>query len=588
MNTAHAARRGAIAALIALTFLVSACGLLPTGGPVVKQEVKAGSENTEQTYFYPPGPSKGDSRSEIVKGFLVAMQANPINFGPARSFLSAHARPGWKPDAGTIIYESSTIRMHGREVLVQLSDVHQLDASGLWESDGPRSLSLTFKVTRDHGQWRIDNPPSALMMRSSFFSSQYMQAGLYFFDDSDRVLVPETVYVPEGQLAASALVRGLLAGPTGSLAAVARSAFPSNTLLSPSVTVNDNGVAEVPLSEAVLTLTPDEREQALIQLSHTLTQVPGISRVRVTVNGTPLALKDGRTDIGPDEGAEFVPTGLGSTRDLLAIRDGKVVSMSGRTSTAVVGAFGRRGLALRSLALDRSGSRIVAVAQNGRVAFSGGVSAEHGRVDRIFGDGEDLLRPRIDLFGNVWLVDRTSTGAVVHVARGGSVRTVRVAGISGRQITSFAISPDGTRIVAGLAGDGAARVVVSIVERGPNGGVLDARSPLRLAVNAGDPAHRVGPIADVGWRTPTMLAVLSHPTADTSRVVYLMSDGSPVGSELGQPDTYQGVAGSLVVNADSGLSLMLLGDKGHLVRLDAAGKWDVMGASSLVAATYAD
>ena len=576
------------ALILVLAFLVSACGLLPTSGPVVEHKVKGGSENTEQTYFYPPGPAKGASRSEIVKGFLVAMQANPINFGPARSYLSAHARPGWKPDAGTIIYESSTIRMHGPEVVVRLSDVRQLDASGVWRQGGPRSLRLTFQVIRDHGQWRIDNPPSALMMRSSFFTSQFMQASLFFFDNSDRVLVPETVYVPEGQLAGSVLVRGLLAGPTGSLASVARSAFPTNTLLSPSVTVNDNGVAEVPLSDAVLALSPDERDQALIQLSHTLTQVPGIARVRVTVNGTPLALKDGRTDIGSDEGAEFIPTGLGSTRDLVAIRDGRVVSMNGRTATAVVGSFGRRGLALRSLALDRSGSRIVAVSQNGAVAFAGKVSAARSHVHRILGSGQDLLRPRIDLFGNVWLVDRTAAGAVVHVIRGRSDRIVRVAGVSGKQITSFAISPDGTRLVAGLAGDGAARVVVSVIERGPGGAVADVRNPLHLAVNAGDPAHRVGPIADVGWRTPTMLAVLSHPTGDTSRVVYMMSDGSPIDAGLGQPDTYQGVADSVVVNADSGLSLMLLDDKGHLVRLDAAGKWDVMGAAGLVAATYAD
>jgi len=581
-------KRLLIVAQLALVLLVSACGLLPTSGPVVVQKVEAGSQDTEQTYFYPPGPARGANRSDIVKGFLVAMQANPINRGPARSFLSAHARPGWKPDAGTIVYESSTIRMRGPEVVVRLSDVHQLDASGVWQQGGPRVLTLTFQMVRDRGQWRIDSPPSALMVRSSFFSSRFMPASLYFFDNSDHVLVPETVYVPEGQLAASALVRGLLAGPTARLAPVARSAFPSNTTLTPSVTVNDNGVAEVPLSDAVLALSPDERDQALIQLSHTLTQVPGIVRVRITVNGTPLAVKDGRTDIGADEGAEYVPTGLGSTRDLLAIRDGRVVSMEGRTTTPVVGGFGRRGLALRSLALDRSGSRIVAVAENGAVAFTGGVSTGNSPVQKLFTHGQSLLRPRIDLFGNVWLLDRTRNGAVVYVVRGSKVRTVRIAGVTGKAVTSFAISPDGTRFAAGLGGDGPPRVVVSVIDRDTAGRVLDGATPQVRAVNAGDPAHRVGPVVDVGWRTPTMLAVLSHPTSDTSRVIYLMADGSPGDPNLGQPDTFQGVAASLVVNADSGLSLMLLDDKGHLVRLDAAGKWDATGASGLVAATYAD
>ena len=94
------------------------------------------------------------ARSDIVKGFLVAMQANPINRGPARSFLSAHARPGWKPDSGTIVYESSSIRMHGPDVVVRLNDVHQLDASGVWQQRSPRVRTLTFQMVRDHARNR--------------------------------------------------------------------------------------------------------------------------------------------------------------------------------------------------------------------------------------------------------------------------------------------------------------------------------------------------------------------------------------------------------------------------------------------------
>jgi hypothetical protein len=577
-----------MATLAALVLAVSGCGLLPTSGPVVVQNSTSGTSSTEQTYFYPPSPARGAGRAEIVRGFLVAMQANPINTGPARSFLSAHARPGWKPDAGVIVYENATVRARGQGVVVRLSDVRRLDASGVWLAGGPRTMTLTYQLVRDHGQWRIDNPTSALMVRSSFFAAKFVPADLYFFDNSGRVLVPETVYVPTGQLAASALVRGLLGGPASPLDSVARSAFPSNTTLSPAVTVNDNAVAEVPLSEGVLALSQDERDQALIQLSHTLVQLPGIERVRITVNGTPLAVKDGRTDIGTDEGAEFAPTGLNATRDLLAVREGRVVIVDGRGATAVTGGFGRRGLALRSLALDRSGSRIVAVAQDGAVAFSGDLDAAHGPVSRIFTGGSDLLRPRIDLFGSVWLVDRTRSGAVVHVIDAKSTRTVRIPGVSGRSITAFAISPDGTRIAADLAGEGPSRVVVSMIERDRSGRVLQGSSPQVLDVNAGDPAHRVGPVVDIGWRTPTMLAVLSHPTDDTSRVIYLMSDGSPGDPNLGQPDIYQGVAKSLVVNADSGLTLMLLDDKGRLARIDAAGKWDPTSATGLLAATYAD
>lgn len=577
-----------IAAQLALVLAVSSCGLLPTSGPVVIQKVTGGLEGSEQTYFYPPGPAKGASRPDIVKGFLVAMQANPINRGPARSFLSEHARPAWKPDGSTIIYDAASIHTQGADVVVRLSDVRRLDAEGVWQRGGSRTVTLRFTVVRDHGQWRIENPGGALMVRSSFFDAKFVPANLYFFDNSDRVLVPETVYVPQGQLAASALVRGLLSGPTSALASVARSAFPSNTTLTPSVTVTDNGVAEVPLSASVLTLSSAERDQALIQLSHTLVQVPGINRVRILVNGTPLAVPDGRTEIGTDEGAEFVPMGLGTTRDLVAVREGKVVTVGGGSTSPVVGPFGRRGLALRSLAVDRSGSRLVAVTQNGSLVLVGGVTAPAGPVQRLFSHGVDLLRPRIDSFGNVWLIDRTPAGAVVYVVRGHRARVVDVRGISGKDVSSFAVSPDGTRLAAGLADETRAKVAVAVIERGPAGVPRAGVSPRHLSVNAWDPAHRVGPVVDLGWRTPTMLAVLSHPTAQTSRVVYLMADGSPGDPGLGQPDIYQGRARSLVVNADSGVSLMLLDDKGRLVRLDAAGKWDPTGSTSLVAATYAD
>ena len=398
--------------LLLTATLSAACGLLPEGGPVHRQDSTAGSTDGDQTYFYPPAPNPGADRVSIAKGFLVAMEANPLNTAAARAFLSDHAGSSWTPSGGTIVYDAATVSQHGPITVMRLSGAHRVDAAGVWRRGPAHRITVRLKMTREHGEWRIENPSSALVVKSSYFQARFTAYQLYFFDRGNRVLVPETVYAPDGQLTATSLVRGLLVGPEPRLATVAHSAFPAGTTLDPSVVVTDRGVAEIPLSSDVLKLSPSERSQALVELAWTLQQVPGIAQVRVTVDGSPMTLSDGRTEVTADDGAEFAPTGLGRTRDLIGIRNGRVVTINGRTASPVAGPFGKRGLLLRSLALERSGRRIVGVSQNGSIAFVGD-STDTARVRRLF-TGTDLLRPRIDGSGTIWLVDRTARGAVVH------------------------------------------------------------------------------------------------------------------------------------------------------------------------------
>ena len=580
---AHAA--GALGLLLSAV-LTTACGLLPDSGPVHRQDAPQDVTGADQTYFYPPGPGRNAGRIAIAKGFLVAMEANPLNTAAARAFLSEHAGSSWTPSGGTIVYDGSSVTQKGATTLMRLSGAHRVDAAGVWQRGPAHRITVHLKMTREHGEWRIENPSSALVVKSSYFQARFAAYQLYFFDRGNRVLVPETVYAPDGQLTASTLVRGLLVGPEPRLATVAHSALPTGTTLDPSVVVTDRGVAEVPLSADILKLSPSERSQALVELAWTLQQVPGIQQVRVTVDGSPLTLSDGRTEVGADDGAEFAPTGLGPTRDLIGIRNGRVVTISGRTASPVAGAFGKRGLLLRSLALERSGRRIVGVAQNGTIAFTG-ASVDQARVRRMF-TGTDLLRPRIDGSGTVWLVDRTSQGAVVHAIRHGHARVVRLPGISGQPVNSFAISPDGTRFAAGIDSGIRPRVVVDVLRRTAAGSPTRGSGSISLPITSYDPSHKLGPVVDLGWRTPTMLAVLTRPTDGTSRVVYAVDDGSPGNLTDTEPDAFQGKAVDLVVNPDNDTPLMLVDASGRLERLDTAGKWEAAGVTGLIAATYAD
>ncbi|MGN6253315.1 MAG: LpqB family beta-propeller domain-containing protein [Marmoricola sp.] len=576
-------------ALLSACWVLAGCSLLPDSGPVVQGVGEGQAPPAEPQYVEPPGPVPGADREQVVRGFLEAMQANPLTTATARLFLTEQARQTWRPDAGTVVYDAlgvSTPDDAPGVVSARLSDAHLLDGDGRWSSRPTRTRTMRFHLVREHRQWRIQDPGDLLMVRSVYFNDTFEPYDLYFFDRAERTLVADPVYVPGGPQSASSLVRGLLAGPTPPLSAVARSAFPAGSVLDPSVVVTDSGVAEVPLGSEVLKMAPEELDRAMVQLAWTLRPVPGIRRVRITVNGTPVPLPDGRTDLGVNEGEEFGPFGLGSTRELIALHAGRVVTVAGTSVSPVAGGLGRPGFALRSVALDRAGTQVAAVAQNGTTAYLAPTDPGSDRVARPLDGATDLLRPTFDLFGVLWLVDRTAAGAVVHVVLDGRDRVVRIPGITGEQVTSFAVSPDGTRIVAGIADPIRPRVTVAEVLRGPNGVVRRGLAPRTLPIATVDPLHELGPVTGVGWRTPTLLAVLTRPDEATSRVVYAPIDGSP-GLDLPPlPDPLPRPTRALLVNADGALPLMLLDTKGRLVRLDGAGKWTAVGSVRLAAAAY--
>ena len=125
-------RRRTAAALVglALVAVVTGCTTLPTYGPVHTRADSASSTDTAVTYFVPPGPGAGDDPQTIVRGFLLAMQANPPGTAVAREFLTDRARTTWRPVVGTVVYDTTTIAGSGSQVEVALHGVHTLDGRG--------------------------------------------------------------------------------------------------------------------------------------------------------------------------------------------------------------------------------------------------------------------------------------------------------------------------------------------------------------------------------------------------------------------------------------------------------------------------
>ena len=527
-------RRCLRAALIAVLLgLTTACVGMPTSGRVVDAGPAATTTDAPGIAIDPRPPVPGATAAEIVQGFLDAMLATPMQTRTAQRFLAADARAGWDPAQQTITYgEKGAPQAGGDQVVVELEDAHRLDSRGAWRGAlSPEASSLTFRMVREAGEWRIAAAPDALIVPQSWFESRFAQASLYFFDAAGKVLVPEPVFVPRGSQLATALVRGLVQGPGPELAGVSRSYLPAGLQEGLSVPVSASGIADVALTGGhgdAAQLGPQVLSQLTAQLAWTLRQEPSIHTVRLSIDGRDVQLPNGRSEFSVDEGPEYDPAGYQTSPQLFGIADGLLVA--GATEEPerlrpVQGPFGATRVGLRSVAVDLAGRQAAGVTTAGTVLLAP-VQATGG-ITRI-GRGGDLLRPAWDVAGRLWLVDRAGGGAEVSYVRKGHRRVVTVPGVTGADVRRFLVSRDGTRLVAVVHRDGGDHVLVSRL-RGTDDGAIVAGNP---AVMVSDPGVDLdqGPdrITDLAWRTPTTLLVL-HRLAGSSQLRTIAVDGAPSG-----------------------------------------------------------
>lgn len=535
-------RSSSVVVLLVLACLaLSGCVGMPTSGPVTETGSTGTQSQDRAVNINPRRPGAGDPPEAIVRGFLEAMTATPaITTSVAREFLTRDAAADWKPTQ-TIIYATATARgAEGeRPVSVTLEDAHRTDARGAWLGAlSPGESTLEFPVEQQDGQWRISAPPDALIVPQSWFEARFRQASLYFFDPSATILVPEPVFVPRGRQLASALVNGLLSGPSTALSPYELTFLPSDLRSLVSVSVSSAGVAQVDLATDAggdLMPPPDEAELLVAQLAWTLRQDQSIEAFRVSIGGRPVQLPDQSTTFSIEVGARYAPYVAGASGQLFGLRDGRLVSGSPEDLAEVSGPFGAGEYAVRDASPSLSATQAAVVSASGTQVLLGPVRA--GAEDRAVtpvASGEEFLRPAWDFADRLWLVDRRSTGSVVSYVQGGRVRTLDVPGISGADVKDFLVSRDGSRLVAVVRlGPGADELLVSRILTNGEGSVVRALPAVSVSEgSAGSGTAGTGTtVRAVAWRSPTSLLVL-HPFSRRLFQVRTVSvDGSPVGPE---------------------------------------------------------
>jgi hypothetical protein len=503
----------ALAFVVVLSAGLAACSSVPERGAVHEIPRDTASTAAAPFDFQPAGPRSGATPAQVVDGFITAQQATPVSTFVAREFLTVESAATWAPDASTLVFEGSHLTVAGPAVTLSLERVARLDAQGRWLGPaGPTDISLT--LVREEGEWRISDPPDALIIPTSHFESRFQEYSLYFFDPTGRVLVPEPVFVPWGVQAPTRLIAGLLAGPVAR--GYSRTYFPDDTRLDISAPVTGEGIAEVPLSSDAEALEGADLDRAMAQLAWTLRQISGVTRMRVSAGDGPLDVPGMESGVTLEGWSEYDPTVSWATTDLFGLRDGAVVRIRDGSESPV----SLPGLPpdVTAVGADLTGQAF-ALVDDESVVYRATLQA--GVTDVVF-DGVDVTRPVWDIGGDLWILDRVGPAQVSVVSAEGVTTVLPLNLPGGAEADAFALSRDGSRLILASA----EKLWMSRVRRTPDGAPTGLVSRRRIVST--DAGAR---FVSVAWVSPTRVVAVSDSGPPT--LVYVGVDGvSPVATRL--------------------------------------------------------
>ncbi len=552
--------------MLCLTWWLSGCVSVPTSGGVERVEGQQQSCQSCVNVEVAP-PSAGDAPEQVVEGFLRANANYQPNYAVARQFLTPTAAQKWSPEDGVAIYSGSPAAT-GDRVRLEGRLVGSLDRHRSYRVEDTK-ISRDFGLIRVNGQWRIGNPPAGLMVAEFAFTRFYSSYNLYFVGNQGRgsgpstpggVLVPDPIFLPylrNQATIASALMKGLLDGPTDWLAPAVSSALPAGTTLSvDSVTITD-GVASVPLSDAILTLTDTQRSLLAAQIVYTLKEALAVRGVLITVNQQPFRVPEG------DPASSVVnvsaipvdrnPVSPALSEQLYLVRDGGVQVLNDGSGEVrrVPGTLGAPRSGVGELAVSVGDTDLAAVVDGGTRLIRAPTANADAAAKTVLTGVTDLVRPQYTRFGELWAVGRRDGMSKVWRITSEGAREVSAPALAGRRITAFKISPDGTRMgVVEQTGRGS-RLGLARINRADGVTVEDWRT-----VDTTQSAKpELARIRDIGWLDPTTVVVLGSSSDKDAFSPYQVSiDGSAIVDE-GETIDWDPAAVTVLLRTQSALIL---------------------------------
>lgn len=511
-----------------LALAATGCVGIPDEAPIVEAEADV-APGEDLGYFNDPRPPvAGAAASDIVKGFLDAQAAIPVQTNTAKQFLTADEAATWSPERTTITYARASLPRGSNRLTVELDGANQINARGSWLGQVPREeRQLSFTMRRENGEWRIDDAPDALVVPESWFGQAFRRVSLFYPDPTDRILVPEPVFMPRGDQFASSLVDALLRGPLGGRADVERTAVPEGLELDLSVSVADDGIGTVDLLGGSSLPTEPAANLMVAQLAGTLSQDSALTGFRISLEGEPLVLRGGET-FSMDQDAALDPSGTRATSLLFGLREGRLVLGRPGALEPASGPLGVEDQGIRSVGVNLSGSRVAAVSSRGARVLLTDVRDPDADVVEILSGGSDVQPPVWDFAERLWVLNPNAGSAEILVHDDQSrrdPRAVDIPGITGEDVSRFLVSRDGSRLIAILDRRAGDRVMVSRLRYDANGRALGGTPARQIAWDD----QRRPSVLDIGWSSPTSIVIAHRLSGDLFQVRTMYVDGAPAG-----------------------------------------------------------
>jgi Lipoprotein LpqB beta-propeller domain/Sporulation and spore germination len=535
--------RPVLVAVVLLLAVLTGCVQVPTAGTIDKVEGQQEACQSCVNVEVAP-PAAGDDKRQIVEAYLRATSNYQPNYSIARQFLTRAAAEQWSPEDGVSIYSGSP-KEDEESVTLDGRLVGSLAADRTYTAKDQK-LQWDFGLVQENGEWRINRPPTGLMVAEYSFNRFYQAHQVYFIGNGTS-LVPMRIYLPalrNPANVASALMTALLAGPSEWLKPAVESAIPADTTLSVDSVTITNSIAEVALSEAVLALPDARRSLMAAQIVFTLRQVPGVKGVLITVNQQPYRVLESDPAslvIAVDAFSRDIdPVPFVNGDQLYAVKEGRVHLVTATTDppevTPLVGPLGQRRFAVDSLAVSVNGTDLAVVTQD-RTGLRRAPTAT-GEVTALASGLAGLLRPQFTRYGELWALGQEEGKQKLWLSTADQdiedpkIKEVAAPVLDKGRVTAFRISPDGTRMALVRETSNGDELGLARIIRGDKVTVAGWRR-VDVAQAGGS---QITQIADVGWLDATELLLLGAANSDAAMApVRVTADGSRISVEGGEP-----------------------------------------------------
>ncbi|MFD4631908.1 LpqB family beta-propeller domain-containing protein [Streptomyces sp. NPDC058284] len=573
---------------------------MPDSGNLKSVDASQRPDSQSQVRVYAMPPREGAKAMEIVQGFLEALTSDDPQFAMARKYLSKKASRTWHPEQSTTVLadgpntdasnagnegdRSRSYSLTGRQV-ARVDDQHAYRPTNAAYS---QSVHLSQNGGPGGNEWRIDKPPTGVVLGESDFQRIYRPVNKYYFAGpagagvSGRTgLVADPVYIRQRIDPLTETVRTLLKGPTNWLREVAHSSFPPGAALKDpdsSLTLDDQNRLTVQLNSRSDGAGQTSCKEMAAQLLFTLEDLTPSGVDQVTLqrsNGSMLCVLS-------QDRAQTVAAPRSTDRpDYQYFIDKKrrLVRMSANSGSTVepepvTGALGIGDQPLRSAAVSRDEQRAAGVSLDGKSLYTGSLLSDDalGKArlrSKAKSEEDRLSTPSWDGRGNLWVADRDpKRPRLFWLEQGrGTPVEVEVPGLDGR-IEEVRVSADGVRVALLVEKGSKKSLWIGRAERSAAKG----ETPEISVLDPTPAAPQMEEVTAMSWAGGSRLVVVGRETGGVQQIRYVQCDGSVLpGTALPGLTGVEQIAASdderqpLVAHSDDGI-----------VRLPTGSQWQTV------------